>query len=509
MNKAGADADLELCYRAVKGLSRARSYSVKTLKQGSDLVCEMKQHGLRDFHTLIHPLLVKHGLSKTDADTSARNMSRWLNTVSQPADVSGCYMKELMTTQFGSKANYSSAYGEETQSLTYRRQRAKVKCEAVLRVTNKEKIDGFLDFGCGDGLLAKAVKDHHIIDKKMSYVIDYNDFSAKGFFTFVKGGLSSASFIPRRTLDLIIFNNVLHHLVDPGVVINVCAALLKDTGKIVVFEHDVESYTDALELDFKHWFYATVLRKIAIPVGPTKYRDKGSWAQLFDDLGFHRYNIISGGPLGAGNVCMSFTVKKSFEVPSLMGIKDGPVARHRLELLRTIKRLAGELCKGKKNIDSGDYDVVVAEIEKCLLVFKPQALIASTSGSSCAMLKATHDVFFKYFPDWGLPYFCVQKNDYPQFNSVIRCVVDMPIVSKYGAEVEDVAQFDESQVVSSDSDAKEEDFDLKPGEAFFGGSGYVKPKYYRVGEIAKTDKRNKKLAEKEMRDFAQDTGEKK
>jgi SAM-dependent methyltransferase len=341
---ANCDLDLDFVLKAFQGLENGRVADAVYPKADVDLIPLMKMRGWNDFDRPISKMLVKYGLYGSQGAEVGIKLSRILNSTPNTDEGYEQYLREVLKP-FMFKDRFSrSGYGEETVGPGTRRDRAVVKIEALDRLTKGRWFNSVLDFGCGDAEMLIQLKAKYNLYSSQCVGIDRNDCARSSEFKFYLGGFAQMQRVEKNSIDLVILNNVLHHLVDPMVVVNLCNYVLSDGGCLAVYDHDIRDDEAMCKMHFKHWFYARILRMKQIDMGHIAYRSKVDWAAAIDKQGFKRLAIQNGGNLGAGNFLMCFTSKIRRD-----GYKNGESAVSRRQ---DIKELAVYYQKGL--VDEGD-----------------------------------------------------------------------------------------------------------------------------------------------------------
>ena len=114
------------------------------------------------------------------------------------------------------------------------------KANCIARCVGKDFSGKILDYGCGIGLLSEILLKHF-----PHATIDGADISAASIeqvpaYLKKQGHFTSDVNLLPQDYDLIVITNVLHHIEAPerGAVIAKLQKLIKNKGKIMVFEHN-------------------------------------------------------------------------------------------------------------------------------------------------------------------------------------------------------------------------------------------------------------------------------
>ncbi len=122
-----------------------------------------------------------------------------------------------------------------------------------------EKVDKILDIGCSNGNFAKSVKDNNLCN--YTYGIEPFEASAlkaKEILDFVinEPVENALEKIDDNSIDIIFFNDVLEHLINPENTLVLCKNKLKSNGKIICSVPNVGYYWNLYNLVFKKkWEY--------------------------------------------------------------------------------------------------------------------------------------------------------------------------------------------------------------------------------------------------------------
>jgi 2-polyprenyl-3-methyl-5-hydroxy-6-metoxy-1,4-benzoquinol methylase len=143
-----------------------------------------------------------------------------------------------------------------------------------------------LDVGCGQGIFAKQIKD---IYKTETWGIEYmpsHAEEAKNILDKVFAGECEKFLddLPNDYFDVIYFNDVLEHLIDPYMVLNKMKEKLTDKGRIISSIPNIR-YHSALKMLIlkKEWMYqeSGVMDHTHI-----RFFTKKSIKRMYENLGF-------------------------------------------------------------------------------------------------------------------------------------------------------------------------------------------------------------------------------
>lgn len=145
-----------------------------------------------------------------------------------------------------------------------------------------------LDVGCGEGAFAKSLKEKSINDLDIWGIelMEEQGLKAKNVLSKVLIGKCEELIgeIPSNYFDIIFFNDVLEHLIDPYDVLKLMKAKLKDNGLIVSSIPNVRYHNTFMDLVLnKNWDYRSsgVLDKTHL-----RFFTKRSIVKMYESLGF-------------------------------------------------------------------------------------------------------------------------------------------------------------------------------------------------------------------------------
>lgn len=170
------------------------------------------------------------------------------------------YMKEKVITKESPVKSYNR--GEN---------RAKLIMDIVSKSRKAEdtilrNVETYLDYGCGDGEITKAVAKGFNVDSSKVYCSDIKQYPSLVNMQFVKSVYGEPLQIGNDSIDMITTQMVLHHIDDKYLdyVLRDLHRVLKPGGILVVREHDAPSNIKELEsfqkvVDITHDIYDYVI----------------------------------------------------------------------------------------------------------------------------------------------------------------------------------------------------------------------------------------------------------
>jgi 2-polyprenyl-3-methyl-5-hydroxy-6-metoxy-1,4-benzoquinol methylase len=175
-----------------------------------------------------------------------------------------------------------------------------------------------LEMGCSTGFLSQHFRDRGCrvtgfeADREAAYL------ASKRCDRIICGDLNAqdwAESVPDR-YDVIVFGDVLEHLLDPVSVLRACHRLLADSGKIIVSLPNVAHWSIRLALLQGRWNYTDIgiLDRTHL-----KFFTLQTAEQMFHDAGFKvaKFHPVIGGR-GAGKLPRVWTILTN-SWPNLMG----------------------------------------------------------------------------------------------------------------------------------------------------------------------------------------------
>lgn len=122
-----------------------------------------------------------------------------------------------------------------------------------------EKVDKILDVGCSDGNFAKSLKDNNLCN--FAFGIEPFEESAQKARKILDHVINepvenALEKIDDHSIDIIFFNDVLEHLINPEYVLLLCKSKLKQGGRIICSVPNVGFYWNLYSLVMKKsWEY--------------------------------------------------------------------------------------------------------------------------------------------------------------------------------------------------------------------------------------------------------------
>jgi len=145
-----------------------------------------------------------------------------------------------------------------------------------------------LDVGCGEGIFAKSLKEHSKNNLEIWGIelMEEQGLKAKNILDKVLIGKCEDLIVelPSNYFDVIYFNDVLEHLVDPSSVLNLMKAKLNDNGLIVSSIPNVRYHNTFMDLVLnKNWDYQSsgVLDKTHL-----RFFTKKSIVKMYESMDF-------------------------------------------------------------------------------------------------------------------------------------------------------------------------------------------------------------------------------
>jgi 2-polyprenyl-3-methyl-5-hydroxy-6-metoxy-1,4-benzoquinol methylase len=145
-----------------------------------------------------------------------------------------------------------------------------------------------LDVGCGEGIFTKSLKEHSKNNLEIWGIelMEEQGLKAKNILDKVLIGKCEDLIVelPSNYFDVIYFNDVLEHLVDPSSVLNLMKAKLNDNGLIVSSIPNVRYHNTFMDLVLnKNWDYQSsgVLDKTHL-----RFFTKKSIVKMYESMDF-------------------------------------------------------------------------------------------------------------------------------------------------------------------------------------------------------------------------------
>jgi 2-polyprenyl-3-methyl-5-hydroxy-6-metoxy-1,4-benzoquinol methylase len=141
-----------------------------------------------------------------------------------------------------------------------------------------------LDVGCGEGNFGKLLKEKFGAEVWGFEPVSHAYQIAKENLDHVQNSIFAAESIPDKKFDLITFNDVLEHMVEPGDVLRQCLEKLTTRGQIVASIPNILYFHDFFTMVFsKDWKYepAGIFDKTHL-----RFFTRKSIVRLFEESGY-------------------------------------------------------------------------------------------------------------------------------------------------------------------------------------------------------------------------------
>jgi len=149
-----------------------------------------------------------------------------------------------------------------------------------------QSLTAVIDIGCGDGTFARSVKD---ITRAEVWGIEYKDEEAQKAANILDTVFSGPceNFIddlPENYFDVIYFNDVLEHLLDPYSLLNKVKSKLKPNGVVISSIPNIRYHSALMKLIFaKDWKYQ---RAGVMDQTHLRFFTKKSIRRMYEEAGF-------------------------------------------------------------------------------------------------------------------------------------------------------------------------------------------------------------------------------
>ena len=175
--------------------------------------------------------------------------------------------------------------GQLTSEEKVRRRRTQ-----VAELLRGKKIGSYLDYGCGNGKITRAIVETIKPEKSFGTdIMDQRNTNEEWNFDFQWRGS-----LPEKSFDLITCFTVLHHIDNIAAELRCIKDLLKDSGVLIIREFCAPTDEDKLfNYVMDEIYYKGYLNNYTVPI-EMNYYSKETWMSLFLSLGF---KIVSRGAL--------------------------------------------------------------------------------------------------------------------------------------------------------------------------------------------------------------------
>jgi ubiquinone/menaquinone biosynthesis C-methylase UbiE len=150
-------------------------------------------------------------------------------------------------------------------------------------------VNDYLDVGCSEGKITRAVTKQFNLDKEHSFACDTMYQKDDNDFTFTKSTDVSLPF-QDDTFDFVTLFMSVHHFSNPERMLPEIRRVMKKTGIIVLRDHNVVADGEKLFLDIVHCIYACVVGDEINPEECNKkyatYRSAEELLSMFNSFGF-------------------------------------------------------------------------------------------------------------------------------------------------------------------------------------------------------------------------------
>lgn len=171
----------------------------------------------------------------------------------------------------------SQKVSNEDVKLPFLRNRAQ---RSLARINYWIEGNKVLDFGCGDGMLAKLLEKEY--DVLTADVLDYRS-DENTDLTFVELEQDGKIGLVDQAIDTSILWTVLHHCDDPEAVLEEVVRLTK--SRIIIVEGYIDNEKIRIKNCFYDWYFNRPGKGEDVNV-PYQYRTSKEWRDIFERLGW-------------------------------------------------------------------------------------------------------------------------------------------------------------------------------------------------------------------------------
>lgn len=164
--------------------------------------------------------------------------------------------KKVVKSKLGNKRIYEQTRKEKKWSSQKEKKLEWIFCKEILDILYKKKIKTYVDYGCGDGRTANAIKKIHDSD---TYCLDVNPINTLNYIENNSIDTIKKSF-DNDSVDLVSVIQSLHHVpfIENNMieVLNNIIDVISPGGLLLIREHDVQTVNDLNAVNTEHIIYS-------------------------------------------------------------------------------------------------------------------------------------------------------------------------------------------------------------------------------------------------------------